>query len=507
MLDQFPIITLTVFLPLLGVVLLLLMPRHRSGDIKMLATITASLTTLLGMIMFFLYKPDPITGVYINLEEPPFYWIPFLNSSYHVQVDGLNILMVLLTTILAPLIFIASWKSITYRVKEFAIAILLVEMGMLGAFVAQDLLLFFIFWEIMLIPTLFLIGIWGHKDRIPATMRFLLFTLFGSLLMLFAIIYIYAETGSFSIIQLYGHEYLNSDAKYWLFAAFMVAFAIKLPMVPLHGWLPEAYKNAPISANIILAGIMAKVGAYGIIRIAIPMFPHAASESAVFFMVLGVIAIIWGGMMAYAQSDLKQMIAYSSVSHLGFITVGLFSVYLAGGGQSLVYESIQGSIYHMFNHGISIAGLFLLLGFLYARGGTYHWFAYGGLAKVMPRFAAVFMIVMLASIGLPGLNGFVGEILILMGAFKALPVIGILAASGMILSAAYMLLAYQRVFFGSLTFKKLKGYSDINSREMWVMIPLLALMVLGGLLPMVFLNKVDQSITLILDFFTKAFLY
>ncbi|MBI3077268.1 MAG: NADH-quinone oxidoreductase subunit M, partial [Deltaproteobacteria bacterium] len=433
------LLTAVVFLPLVGAGVLLFADRAREQTLRQTALGASALTFLLSLPLYFRFDAG-LAGMQF-VERAP--WIPQWGIAYHLGVDGISLFLVLLTTFLTPLALLASWSAITARVKEFLICMLLLETGMLGVFAALDLFLFYIFWEAMLVPMYFLIGVWGGPQRIYAAVKFLLYTMAGSLLMLVGLLALYFLTGarSFDLLELYRAP-VPAAAQTWLFLAFFLAFAFKVPMFPFHTWLPDAHVEAPTAGSVLLAAVLLKMGTYGFLRFSLPLFPVAAEALTPLIAVLALIGILYGALVAMVQPDVKSLVAYSSVSHLGFVVLGLFA---------LNPQGLQGGLLQMLNHGLSTGALFLLVGILYERRHTRLIEEFGGLSRVMPAFAAAFLIVTLSSIGLPGLNGFVGEFLILLGAFRQNPTYGVLAALGVILSAIYMLWMFQRVMFGEVT--------------------------------------------------------
>ena len=423
-----------------------------------------------------------------------FRWIPAYGIDYFVGIDGISLFLVLLTTFLGPIVILASW-SISARVKEYLFFMLLLETGMLGAFVALDLFLFYVFWEVMLVPMYFLIGVWGGPRRIYAALKFVLFTMAGSLLMLVAIIYLATRNSqvtqvlTFDLLKIYNLQ-LPYEEQIWLFLAFALSFAIKVPLFPFHTWLPDAHVEAPTAGSVILAGVLLKLGTYGFLRFAIPLFPEAALAAAPFIIALAVIGIVYGAMVAMMQADLKKLVAYSSVSHLGFVMLGLFAFNLQG---------IQGAIYQMLNHGLSTGALFLIVGMIYERRHTRMIDDFGGLWKQMPIFSAFFLVVTLSSIGLPGLNGFVGEFLILLGSFQASPFWTAGAASGVVLGAIYMLWMFRRVIFGPLSRPENQNLKDIGAREIAILIPILILIFFMGIYPRPFLARMQPAVERIIQ--------
>ncbi len=483
------LLTALIFLPLLGALFILMQSEERA--IWNSAFIFSLIP--LALSFYLLIAFDPHRADYQFVEQYP--WIPAFGISYHLGVDGISLFLVLLTTILISLSLLYSGGGdIEERAREFCFFILVLETGLLGTLLAVDLFLFYMFWEVMLIPMYFLIGIWGHGERIYAAIKFVLFTMVGSLLMLVAILYLVFAARehfgrlSFDLPLLYEVPLTVTEAR-WLFAAFALAFAIKVPMWPVHTWLPDAHTNAPTAGSVILAGVMLKMGTYGFLRFAIPLFPDVAIEAIPLFMTLAVIGIIYGALVAMMQPDLKRLIAYSSVSHLGFVMLGIFA---------LNPQGIEGAIYQMLNHGISTGGLFLLVGMLYMRRHTREISEFGGLWHRVPVYAAIFMLVMLSSIGLPGLNGFVGEFLIMLGGFLRLRLAVVIAVVGVILEALYMLWTYERVMFGPIVNAINEKLADLTTREIAVMVPVIALMFFMGLYPRPLISRMEPSVNLML---------
>ncbi len=486
------ILTLVTFFPLVGVVLLAMLPRDRHDSIKGFALIISFVTILFSTWLYYMF--DPLAnGMQMEINIP---WITSLGISYHMGVDGISLLLIMLTTILTFLSILASWNSITTGVKGYYISMLLLETGMIGVFCALDMFMFYVFWEVMLVPMYFIIGVWGGPRRIYAAIKFVLFTMFGSLLMLVGIIYIlfeyqkYSGVFSFDMLKIIGELPLTYQAQLWLFGAFALAFAIKVPLFPFHTWLPDAHVQAPTAGSVILAGVLLKMGTYGFIRICLPLFPDATITYLPYICVLSLIAIIYGAMVAMVQKDVKSLVAFSSVSHMGFVMLGMFA---------LNPQGIQGSVIQMINHGISTGGLFLLVGMLYERRHTRLIEDFGGVARVMPAYAAFFMIITLSSIGLPFTNGFVGEFLILLGAFHKNNVYGIIGATGVVLAACYMLWMYQRVFFGKVTSDENNKLLDLNWREKIILIPLVVLVFWIGVYPKPFFDILKPSVNLVIQ--------
>ena len=483
---RLPLLTLVVFSPLIGAVLLAFLPREPVAGVRRAAFVFALVP--FGLSLWMLARFQAGVGEFQLLERAA--WIPQWGIDYRLGVDGVSLFLVLLTTFLTPIVVLASWGDVQRRVKEFFVFVLVLETGMLGALLALDLILFYVFWEVMLVPMYFLIGVWGGPRRVYAALKFVLFTMVGSLPMLVAILYcawrVKGETGAFAFAyDRFLTVGLTSREQLYLFAAFALAFAIKVPVFPLHTWLPDAHVEAPTAGSVILAGVLLKMGTYGFLRFALPLFPAAVATAAPLMVALAVVGIVYGALVATVQPDLKKLVAYSSVSHLGFVMLGLFA---------LTPTAVAGSVYQMLNHGLSTGGLFLLVGMLYERRHTRMIADFGGLWTSVPVYAAMFLIVMLASVGLPGLNGFVGEFLILLGAFGRWPWATVAATTGVILGALYLLWMYQRVVFGPLVHEENKRLADLNGRELAVIVPVVALCFLMGLYPTPFLTRMQPSI-------------
>lgn len=478
--------TILLSIPLAGAVLLLFVPSRREFIIKIAGLVISTIAFILSLLIYTDF--DPLKQEFQFVDKLP--WIESLNITFFVGIDGLSILLVLLTTFLTPLTLLSSWSSIKHKVKEFTFFMLILEVGMLGVFVSLDIFLFYIFWEAMLIPMYFIIGIWGGSRRIYASVKFFIYTMFGSLLMLVAMIWIavYASgiTGSFTtnLLDLYkvGPE-IPKQIQSFMFLAFALSFAIKVPLFPLHTWLPDAHVEAPTAGSVILAGVLLKMGTYGLIRFCLPLFPQASIQFAPYISILAIIGIVYGALVAMVQQDMKKLVAYSSVAHLGFVVLGIFA---------FTAEAMQGAIIQMVNHGLSTGALFLLVGVIYERTHTREISEYGGIAKVVPVFATALLFTSLSSIGLPGLNGFVGEFLILIGSFKS-PVLNnwwytVFATSGVIFAAVYLLWMYQRVCFGELKNQKLEKLTDMNTRENIVLLPIFVFIIWIGIYPGTFLR-------------------
>ena len=478
----FRLISLTVFLPLLGAVLLIFIRKSEESTIKGFALGTSLVTFALSLPLFFWYQPAKS----LWMKEAVVPWIDAFGISYAVGIDGISLFLFLLTTLSTPICLLASWNYIKKNVKEFYICFLLLEVGMLGVFVSLDIFLFYVFWELMLIPMYLIIGVWGGPRRIYAAVKFFIYTMVGSVLMLVAIIYTYwaVGEGTFDYFTWVGAG-IPAATQLMLFLAFALAFAIKVPMFPFHTWLPDAHVEAPTAGSVILAGVLLKMGTYGFLRFALPLYPYAADYFTPLFCTLAVVGIIYGALVSLVQKDVKKLVAYSSVSHLGFVMLGIFA---------LNTISIEGSILQMINHGVSTGLLFLMVGILYERRHTRMIADFGGLAKVIPAFAVIFMITTLSSIGLPGTNGFIGEFLILIGSFKTQMVFTIFAASGVILAAVYMLWMYQRVMFGKVTKQENEIIKDLSAREWAYLLPLLVFVFWIGFYPKTFLDKMEPSV-------------
>ena len=489
---NWPLLSVIIFLPLIGSVIILFIKEDdvTSNNIKWSAFLTSIGTFILSLTLWFQFD-------YLNPSyqfEEKFRWFDDFNFHYHIGVDGVSLFMILLSTFLTPICILASWSNVKKRIKEYMLAFLFLETVMIGMFASIDILLFYIFFEAVLIPMYLIIGIWGGQRRIYASFKFFLYTLLGSVLMLIAIIVMYRNTESMSIEALQGN-FFSFDTQIFLWLAFFASFAVKIPMWPFHTWLPDAHVEAPTAGSVILAGVLLKMGGYGFIRFSIGMLPLATDYFIPLIMTLSIIAIIYTSLVALAQTDIKKLIAYSSVAHMGIVTIGIFLVNQQG---------LEGAMMQMISHGIVSAALFLCVGVIYDRMHTREISFYGGLVKRMPLYATVFMIFMLGSVGLPGTSGFVGEFLVIIGAFKFSSYVVIGAAFGIILSAVYMLYLYKRIIFGEITNVKLSEIIDINTREKLILIPLAISVIIMGVFPNIFLDPMRLSLELIITNYELA---
>jgi NADH-quinone oxidoreductase subunit M len=473
--------------PVVGALLVLVVPAARA---KHVACAIALVEFLLSAGLWWSYDPGE-GGMHLEFVAR---WIPAFGISYHVGIDGISVFMVLLTTFTMPLAILGSWAYITSKERGFYALMLLLTTGMIGVFIALDLFLFYVFWEVMLIPMYFIIGIWGGTRRLYAAIKFFLYTFVGSLLMLVAILVLYTVVGreagryAFDYAYLLSHADLVRPWAFWLFGAFALAFAIKVPVFPFHTWLPDAHVEAPTAGSVVLAGILLKMGTYGFLRFAVPFFPNVAFHPQVahLMIVLAVVGIIYGALVAMVQPDFKKLIAYSSVSHLGFVMLGIWA---------LTNQSVAGAILIMVNHGISTGALFFLVGMMYERRHSREIAAYGGIARVMPAFAAVLTLVSLSSIGLPGTNGFVGEFLVLLGSFRTQPWAAGIAATGVIFAAVYLLWSLQRIIYGKLDKPENQTLKDLSRRELAILVPIVVMILWIGVYPKPFLNRIEPSVT------------
>ena len=490
--SDFPWLSVITFLPLVGVLVILFQRGDSEGSVQQIRNValwTSVFTFILSLVLWV--KFDTGTAEFQFVEEAA--WIGE-GINYKLGVDGISVLFIILTTFLIPLCILASWKSVTIRVKEYMIAFLVMETLMIGVFCALDLVLFYLFFEAGLIPMFLIIGIWGGNRRIYASFKFFLYTLLGSVLMLLAVLYMYYTAGTTDIPTLMAFNF-DADVQKWLWLAFFASFAVKMPMWPFHTWLPDAHVEAPTAGSVILAGVLLKMGGYGFLRFSLPMFPLGTEYFAPLIFALSVIAVIYTSIVALAQEDMKKLIAYSSVAHMGYVTIGIFTLNLQG---------VEGSIIQMLSHGLVASALFLCVGVVYDRLHTREIARYGGLAKNMPRYAFVFMVFTMASVGLPGTSGFVGEFMILLGAFKLNTLLGALAATGMILGATYALWLYRRVIFGPLVKEELKKLLDMDRREVAIFVPLIVVTIWLGVYPAAFFNIIEVSAQNLIDNYHAA---
>jgi NADH-quinone oxidoreductase subunit M len=483
---NFPILSVITHLPLVGILVISLISSKRHDLIRWVAFLTAVVGFLFSLPLYFMF--DSNTWQMQFVENLP--WISDFGISYHMGIDGISLFLVLLTTFLSALAILSTWSAVTEGVKGYMISLLFLETGMIGVFCALDFILFYVFWEVMLIPMYFIIGIWGGPRRIYAAVKFFIYTMSGSVLMLLAILALYfmyyKATGVYTFdILTYYNLGLSPGIQFWLFLAFFLAFAIKVPMFPFHTWLPDAHVEAPTAGSVILAGVLLKMGTYGFLRFSLPIFPQATIDFIPVILILSVIGIIYGAMVSLAQDDIKKLVAYSSVSHLGYCMLGMFA---------LNSEGVKGSIIQMINHGLSTGALFMIVGMLYERRHTRLISEYGGVMKVMPIFATLFLLVAFSSMGVPGLNGFVGELLILVGSFKASLWYGLLATTGLVLGAVYLLWMYKRVMYGNITKDENKNLKDMTGREYAYLLPIIVFIVWIGIAPKPFLDKMDASV-------------
>ena len=482
--NEIPLLSLLTFLPLIGAGMILFLARGSEVDIarnsRWGAIWTSGVTFVVSIPLWFKFDQTSAKFQFVEKLE----WMPQFGISYHIGVDGISLLFVMLTTLLTPICILASWDSIKDRVKEFMISFLILETFMIGMFCALDLFVFYIFFEAVLIPMFIIIGVWGGPRRVYAAFKLFLYTLLGSVLMLVAMMAMYFDAGTTDMVQLMDHSFPVSMQP-WLWLAFFASFAVKVPMWPVHTWLPDAHVEAPTAGSVILAGVLLKFGGYGFLRFSLPMFPDATIQFATLIFTLSIIAVIYTSLVALAQTDMKKLIAYSSIAHMGFVTAGTFT---------LTTQGIEGAIYQMLSHGVVSAALFLIVGVVYDRIHSREISDYGGLVYRMPAYSLVFMLFMLASVGLPGTGGFVGEILVLVGLFQVNPWLAAFAATGVILSAAYMLFLYRRIIFGQLTKENLMKIKDLNAREWAIFAPLIVLTLWMGIYPSSFLDFMHVSV-------------
>jgi NADH-quinone oxidoreductase subunit M len=494
------ITSVIIFLPLLGALVVLLMRGENA--IRWAALITTLVTFALSVVLYANFDPSASTNTFPQFADLYAGWFPdYMDVKYFVGVDGLSLLLLMLTTLLGPIVVMSSWTYIKHSIRGYYTLLLVLQTGVTGVFCSYDLVLFYLFFELTLIPMYFIVGIWGGENRIYAAVKFVLYTLVGSLLLLVAILYLGYAAGDAVNAGVFTSDWykilqynMPVESQTWLFFLFAFAFAIKVPLFPLHTWLPDAHVQAPSGGSVILAGVLLKMGTYGLVRFCLPFFPYAAQKYAMFFAVVAVIGIIYGALVSRVQGDAKSLVAYSSVSHLGFVVLGIFA---------FTAEAMQGAVIQMINHGISTGALFLILGMLYERRHTRRMSDFGGLAKSVPILSFFMVFTVLASAGLPGLNGFVGEFLILLGTFKSTvigsPLLVVFATSGVILAAVYLLWMVYRTFFGTITRSENRDMRDLNLREIALLVPLALLMVVLGVAPAKFLEKSELTTQFLLD--------
>jgi NADH-quinone oxidoreductase subunit M len=492
------ILTLVTFAPLVGALLLILFPR-RDRDIRIFSLVISLLTFVLSLHLPVYFKLPSYLGGQFHYEVD-YQWISSPNIHYHMGIDGISLWLVVLTTFLTPLCVLISWKSVHGQVKEFFIILLILETALIGVFTSLDLFLFYFFWEATLIPMALLIGIFGHDRKVYAAVKFFMYTMVASVFMLAAILWLYAHTGTFQFNEIrdqiaHGGVPNFPAAAQWLFLGFFIAFAVKVPVFPFHTWLPDAHVEAPTAGSVLLAGVLLKMGTYGMLRFNLGFFPEQSRHNAPWIMILALIGIIYGALVAMVQPNLKKLIAYSSVSHLGFVVLGIFSFTQLG---------LNGAMFVMLAHGVSTGGLFMLAGILHERRHTYEISEFGGLATPMPVYATTFLFVLLASVGLPLMNGFIGEFLVMSGAFQARPVYGVLAATGVIWGACYLLWMYQRVFYGKVTHPINNSMGDMIGVEKAALWPCIAAALVMGVAPILWLAAIDPATQAVLAPMTQT---
>ena len=488
MIETWPLLTIITFLPMIGVLFLLMI----RGDDEMVARNArhvalwvSGFTFIISLALVFGFDATASGYQFEEFRD----WLPGTGISYHLGVDGISMPFILLSTLLTPLSILASWKAITHRVREYMIAFLVLETMMIGMFASLDMLMFYLFFEGVLIPMFLIIGVWGGARRVYAAFKFFLYTLLGSVLMLVCMLAMYIDAGTTDIPALTVHSFA-AGTQTWLFIGFLASFAVKVPMWPVHTWLPDAHVEAPTAGSMILAGVLLKMGGYGFIRFSLPMFPLASEAFAPLIFALSIVAIVYTSLVALAQSDMKKLIAYSSVAHMGFVTIGIFT---------LTEQGVSGAMFQMISHGLVSAALFFCVGVVYDRLHTRDISSYGGVAAVMPRYAVFFMFMMLASVGLPGTSGFVGEMLVLVGAWKASSWVAFFTATGLVLGATYMLWLYRRVMFGKIVSAEVEAMERIDRREMLIFAPLTVLVLWFGVYPASLLDVMTSSILAVLD--------
>jgi NADH-quinone oxidoreductase subunit M len=485
---DWPLLTITTFLPLLGALFVLsirgdaLVVARNARNVALMTSVATFLLSLLVWVKF-----DPGTADFQLIDQAR--WLPGLDISYKMGVDGISLFFVLLSTFLTPICILSAWESIQTRVKEYMIAFLILETMMVGMFCALDLILFYIFFEAVLIPMFIIIGVWGGQRRVYAAFKFFLYTLLGSVLMLLAILAMYFDAHTTDIQVLIAHPF-PSHLQTWLWLAFFASFAVKVPMWPVHTWLPDAHVEAPTAGSVILAGVLLKMGGYGFLRFSLPMFPLASHEFNALVFTLSIIAVIYTSLVALVQQDMKKLIAYSSIAHMGYVTIGIFSVQVQG---------VEGAVFQMLSHGVVSGALFLCVGVIYDRMHTREIARYGGLASRMPVYAVIFMLFTLASVGLPGTSGFIGEFLVLLGIFQVNSWVALFAATGLVLGPAYMLYLYRRVIFGKLVREDLKAILDVSPREIALFVPLILVVLWMGVYPASFLGPIHASVAKLIN--------
>ncbi len=488
MIETWPLLTIITFLPMIGVLFLLMIrgdDEMVARNARLVALWVSGFTFIISLALVFGFDATASGYQFEEFRD----WLPGTGISYHLGVDGISMPFILLSTLLTPLSILASWKAITHRVREYMIAFLVLETMMIGMFASLDMLMFYLFFEGVLIPMFLIIGVWGGARRVYAAFKFFLYTLLGSVLMLVCMLVMYIDAGTTDIPALTAHSFA-AGMQTWLFIGFLASFAVKVPMWPVHTWLPDAHVEAPTAGSMILAGVLLKMGGYGFIRFSLPMFPLASEAFAPLIFALSIMAIVYTSLVALAQSDMKKLIAYSSIAHMGFVTIGIFT---------LTEQGVAGAMFQMISHGLVSAALFFCVGVVYDRLHTRDISAYGGVASVMPRYAVFFMFMMLASVGLPGTSGFVGEMLVLVGAWKASSWVAFFTATGLVLGATYMLWLYRRVMFGKVVSAEVEAMERIGRREMLIFAPLTVLVLWFGVYPASLLDVMTSSILAVLD--------
>jgi NADH-quinone oxidoreductase subunit M len=490
---NWPLLTITTFLPLVGAFFILTIRGDAAvvaRNSRNVALWTSGATFLVSLFIWANFDPNSAAFQLVDKAA----WLPGFNIGYHMGVDGISLFFILLSTLLTPICILASWESVQYRVKEYMVSFLILETMMVGMFAALDMFLFYIFFEGVLIPMFIIIGVWGGQRRVYAAFKLFLYTLLGSVLMLVAMLVMYVQAGTSDIPTLLGHHF-PAQLQLWLWLAFFASFAVKVPMWPVHTWLPDAHVEAPTAGSVILAGVLLKMGGYGFLRFSVPMFPYGSEFFTPLIYTLSIVAVVYTSLVALVQDDMKKLIAYSSIAHMGYVTIGTFT---------LTTQGIEGALFQMLSHGIVSGALFLCVGVVYDRMHTREIARYGGLANNMPHYALVFMVFMLASVGLPGTSGFVGEFLVLMGAFKANTWVSFFAATGLVLGCTYMLYLYRRVIFGKLVREDLKGLLDLSPRELAIFAPLIALVFWMGVYPASFLGPMHVTVANLIDKYQVA---